>query len=61
VAKLFSTSFMKGIQPDAWKMALVVPVHKKKSKSDAKNYRPISLLCILSKVMALDLKISSPY
>lgn len=35
--------------PEQWKVATVVPIHKKKSKSVAGNYRPISLLAILSK------------
>ena len=34
-----------------WKVAQFVPVHKKSSMSQAKNYRPISLLLIVSKVM----------
>ena len=44
-------SFRQGRQPDLWKIASVVPVFKKKSKSNVRNYRPISLLPILSKVM----------
>ena len=33
-----------------WKCARVVPVHKKGTKNIAKNYRPVSLLPIPSKV-----------
>ena len=51
VSKLFAKSFRAGRQPTLWKTAMVVPIHKKKSKSDVSNYRPISLLPILSKVM----------
>ena len=36
--------------PDIWKLANVVPVHKKKRKKLLKNYRPISLLTTLSKI-----------
>ena len=39
-----------GIYPNNWKMSNVCPVHKKKSKCDKANYRPISLLPILSKL-----------
>lgn len=51
VSRLFTAAFRQGIQPALWKHARVVPVHKRKSKSDVKNYRPISLLPILSKIM----------
>ena len=36
--------------PNAWKMANVQPVHKKNSRQLLKNYRPISLLPICSKI-----------
>ena len=51
MAQFFSKAFRQGRQPSLWKLASVVPVHKKDSKSATKNYRPISLLPILSKVM----------
>ena len=37
--------------PGDWKLANVVPVHKKGDKELAENYRPISLLPIVSKVL----------
>ena len=43
--------FASGHIPTQWKQANVVPVHKKGNKSQVSNYRPISLLCIVSKVM----------
>ena len=36
--------------PTQWKLAKIVPLHKKGSKVDPENYRPISLLCSLGKV-----------
>ena len=36
--------------PAIWKKANVVPVHKKEDKNLLKNYRPISLLPIFSKI-----------
>ena len=39
-----------GSLPDACKIAKVKPLFKKGSKTDPSNYRPISLLLLLSKV-----------
>ena len=49
-ATLFNTCMKQGYWPQAWKSARVVPVHKKGSKNIAKNYRPVSLLPIPSKI-----------
>ena len=51
LSKLFTLSFVTGACPAAWKIAMVVPVHKKKARSDPRNYRPVSLLPVMSKVM----------
>ena len=51
LSKLFTCCLRSGIQPQQWKVAHVVPVHKRKSKSSPSNYRPVSLLSILFKVM----------
>jgi hypothetical protein len=47
---MFRLSLSSGFFPTHWKVADVVALHKKKSKSDPANYRPISLLAIVSKV-----------
>ena len=47
---IFDNILLKGIFPDLWKLANVVPVHKKDDKSILKNYRPISLLPICAKI-----------
>ena len=31
-----------------WKKAIIKPLHKKESRIDIKNYRPVSMLCALS-------------
>nr|XP_027221049.1 uncharacterized protein LOC113813281 [Penaeus vannamei] len=50
LAMAFNCCLKEKSCPRIWKHARVVPVHKKCSKSDPRNYRPISLLSILSKV-----------
>jgi sarcosine oxidase/L-pipecolate oxidase len=44
-------SLENSVFPEKWKKANVIPVHKKDETSDVKNHRPISLLCIVAKVM----------
>jgi hypothetical protein len=50
LARLFNYSLRTHAYPSCWKRSNVVPIHKKNSKQDHKNYRPISLLCNVSKV-----------
>ena len=47
---LYEKSCYTGIFPDVWKQANVQAVHKKDSRHGYENYRPISLLPILSKI-----------
>ena len=47
---IYTNCINKGIFPDKWKRANVIPIHKKDKKNIIKNYRPISLLPIFSKV-----------
>ena len=48
---LINSSIEQGVFPDIMKCALVVPLYKAKSREDVTNYRPISLLMTLSKVI----------
>ena len=48
---LFNLSLEKGIFPELYKRADVVPLYKSKSKLDCVNYRPISLLPTVSKLL----------
>ena len=47
---IFQNILLTGIFPDLWKYANVTPIHKKGDKQLIKNYRPISLLPICSKL-----------
>jgi exonuclease III len=50
LSALINDSFSQGIVPMVWKRANISPVHKKNSRSEVSNYRPISLLSTLAKV-----------
>ena len=53
---LFKISYNTGSVPKEWKMAHVVPVHKKGSKENIENYRPISLTSLVMKTFERILK-----
>ena len=48
---LINKSFQKGIFPKCLKLARVTPVHKQGNLSDPSNYRPISSLPYISKIV----------
>ena len=48
---IINTSIITGMFPSSWKHALVVPLFKSGDTNDLNNYRPISLLPILSKIL----------
>jgi hypothetical protein len=51
LCKLFNISVISGTIPEEWKLANIVPANKKGDKEYVENYRPISLLCVTSKVL----------
>ena len=51
LTKLFNLSLQLNAIPSSWKKALVVPVPKNTGLTDPANYRPISLLPVVSKVL----------
>ena len=50
LCRIFNKSLQLGSLQSDWKLANVVHVHKKGAKDHVENYRPISLLPIVSKV-----------
>ena len=50
LADCIKTSFENGAFPDCLKEANVTPVFKKDDPLDKKNYRPVSIIPLLSKV-----------
>jgi len=48
---IFQLSLESGTVPDDWRKANVVPVYKKGPKQLAANYRPVSLTCIVCKLL----------
>ena len=48
---LFSLCTSQHKFPDEWKIHRITPIFKSGDKSNLKNYRPISLLCCISKVL----------
>ena len=49
-SSLIDNSFLCGIFPNKLKLGKVIPVLKKGSRQDKDNYRPISVLAVLSKI-----------
>lgn len=49
VTDLVNTSLLTSKFPDSLKIAQVVPIHKKNSTLDKGNYRPVSILPVISK------------
>ena len=51
VTKLFNKSISTGCFPTMWKQSNIVPIPKSGDKGNPTNYRPISLLPVLSKLL----------
>ena len=47
---ILNQSIMTGIFPDSLKIAKVIPLYKKDNPEEVGNYRPVSLLCAISKI-----------
>ena len=51
LAKIFNISVKAGVFPADWKLACVAPIFKNGSKSELGNYRPISMLSAVARVL----------
>ena len=51
IMDIINRSFDEGIFPDNWKKSLITPIPKKKGCTELTNFRPISVLPSLSKII----------
>ena len=51
LVRIFEISINNGTVPRDWKDAIVVPIYKSGSRSETKNYRPVSLTSVVCKQM----------
>ena len=50
LSQIFKMSFSTGQFPASWKVAGVTPIYKNGSSSENSNYRPISVLPVVSRL-----------
>ena len=60
LSKLLNLSVSTNSFPNHWKIAKVTPLHKGGARNDINNYRPISVLPILSKILEKHVASSLP-
>ena len=53
IAQLLNISARNSIFPEAWKTARVTPIFKEGDKSERSNYRPISVLPVLTRLFEI--------
>ena len=50
ITKIINICYETKLFPDILKKAIIKPIHKKDDKNDISNYRPISILTVISKI-----------
>ncbi len=48
---IYSQSFSSGSVPDIFKVGIITPIHKGGNRNESKNYRPITLMSVICKVL----------
>ena len=48
---IINNSLAMGLVPDMAKLAQIIPIYKEKDKKKISNYRPISLLPVISNIL----------
>ena len=51
LTEIFQSSLDLGQLPTEWKDALISPIYKKGDRTSATNYRPVSLTCVICKLL----------
>ncbi|CAB3981669.1 Hypothetical predicted protein [Paramuricea clavata] len=51
ILRICNMSIENGVFPNMWKKARLIPIYKAESRTERNNYRPISILPILSKLL----------
>jgi len=51
LSHIVNLSIKQGAVPNDFKSARIVPLFKKNHKAEVGNYRPVSILCVLSKIL----------
>jgi exonuclease III len=50
LAHIMNISFLQGVFPERLKYSVIKPLHKKGPKTDLNNYRPVTLIPVISKI-----------
>ncbi|KAJ3659052.1 hypothetical protein Zmor_010761 [Zophobas morio] len=56
ICQLVAVVWDKEEMPSEWSKRIIIPIHKKRSKSEYENYRGISLLSVVYKILATCIK-----
>ena len=51
LASIYNSSINNGVFPEVWKVAKVTPIYASIAKTDVNNYRPISVISVLSRML----------